>query len=74
MWHHQGLTARGHSSDTSQHRNQADSGKGSLRKAESQTAHLPPSSWGRSGKDVETSLTLLSLLKRIKETTCSQCT
>lgn len=43
-------------------------------KGQEPNTHLSSASCGRSWRDMETSLSLLSLLKEIKETTWSQCT
>lgn len=44
-------------------------GNGLLDKGQEPDTHLPSSSCARNGRDMETSLSLLSLLKEIKETT-----
>lgn len=49
-------------------------GNGLLDKGQELDTHLPSSSCARNGRDMEKSLSLLSLLKEIKETTWSQCT
>lgn len=49
-------------------------GNSLLEKGQEPGTHLPSSSCARNWRDMETSLSLLSLLKEIKETTWSQCT